>query len=78
MDIKIQFIEIDNGDCELGCYNSAYGYEVTIDDVIFDELTPFCSCTSSKSFGEVDLVKLILQKAGVSGVSVRGIDSGCS
>ncbi|BBC78136.1 Hypothetical protein KNT65_gp088 [Escherichia phage EcS1] len=63
MNIKVQKL-YDYSECELGCSNDAEGYNIIIDGVEYDDLTPHASCCSSSSFNEGDLLKLIMSKMG--------------
>ncbi|QYC52480.1 hypothetical protein [Salmonella phage SSBI34] len=71
MKVKYEFIEVDSGDCDLGCWNSAEGYLVEIDGVVYDDLYPSCSCTSSKSFTVGDLIDFIFEKCYIANIQIE-------
>ena len=75
MKIEINQVEDSNGECELGCWNEAYGYRVTIDGVVYEDLMPFATCCSSQSYNAIDLVKLILAKTGRPDIEVKDENS---
>lgn len=65
--IQVKAVEDENGDCENGCWNSAYGFEIKVDGVEDESLLPRASCCSSESFTAVDLANYILEKARIHG-----------
>lgn len=65
--IKIESVEEDSGDCDNGCWNSAYGYKILVDGVEDDALYPSASCFESTNYGPIDLANYILEKARIHG-----------
>ncbi|AFU64028.1 hypothetical protein ACQ31_gp145 [Salmonella phage STML-198] len=70
MKIEVTKLYADSGDCDLGCWNSAEGYDVVIDGVQYNELHPFASCCSSSNFTEEDLLNLIFREIGQFDIEV--------
>lgn len=64
MEIKVDEIYTESGDCELGCWNSATGYKVEIDGIVYDDLMPFASCCDSTNYNPGHLLDFILCKIG--------------
>ncbi|ARW58056.1 hypothetical protein [Serratia phage X20] len=71
MNIEVKKIYAESGDCDLGCWNSADGYLVTIDGVEYDDLHPYASCCNSDSFNEGDLLNFIMSKVGRTDIHIN-------
>lgn len=65
--IQVKSVEDEHGDCDYGCWNSAYGFEIKVDGVEDESLKPHASCCESESFTAVDLANYILKKARIHG-----------
>lgn len=75
--IDIVYMEVDSGDCELGCWNTGEGVIVKVDGNVVYEVEAWAGCCDNSTVNKGDMLQSLLKHFNIdSEVNISNEEDG--